>query len=142
MGRTNRVEKGVVGVKDMLTTIYAALVANPTVLKNCGDRIKFYETPETTDMIKPFITISPVGPQDDAYGGSDMVLALTMTYQVDVESHNRKLVKLIQHEVKKEMKLLGFGQLTGGLDTYFNETKRFVDARRYRGNTKIYETNY
>jgi DNA-binding transcriptional regulator PaaX len=42
-------------------------------------------------------------------------------------------VKEIQAEVKKELKKLGFGQLKDGLDEYFNETKRFVDARRYRG---------
>lgn len=41
------------------------------------------------------------------------------------------------------MKKLGFGQISGkGLDEYFSETKRFVDARRYEGNTKIYDTEY
>ena len=49
----------------------------------------------------------------------------------------------VQYEIKKEMKKLGFGQISGqGLDEYFSETKRFVDARRYEGNTKIYDTKY
>ena len=40
------------------------------------------------------------------------------------------------------MKQIGFGLLDGVLDQYFNETKRFVDARRYRKNTQIHDTDY
>ena len=44
--------------------------------------------------------------------------------------------------VKAVMWKFGYVQLNGGLDEYFSETKRFVDARRYRKNTQIHDTDY
>jgi len=44
--------------------------------------------------------------------------------------------------IKQEMKKLNYGQMTGGLDEYFPDTGRFVDARRYRGTTSLYDTDY
>ncbi|MPN64218.1 hypothetical protein SDC9_211989 [bioreactor metagenome] len=80
---------------------------------------------------------------NEAYHGSDQELSIEHLIQIDVESTYRTTCKQIQHEIKKEMKKLSFGQVSGqGLDEYFPETKRFVDARRYDGNTKIYDTNY
>ncbi|MBL4995591.1 hypothetical protein CUZ93_2257 [Enterococcus xinjiangensis] len=89
------------------------------------------------------ITIRPVDTPNEAYHGSNKELSVEHMIQIDVESKYRATCKQIQYEIKKEMKKLGFGQISGqGLDEYFSETKRFVDARRYEGNTKIYDTEY
>lgn len=127
-------------MNDMLMEIYNKL-ATSTIIDN--KRIKFYETPENMDLNSaPFIVISPLAPPEPSYYGSDDELAMEMTYQVNAEATKRMKAKEVQLEVKKLLKQLGFSQLTGGLDTYFKETKRYVDARRYIYVSDIYETNY
>lgn len=127
-------------MNDMLMEIYNKL-ATSTIIDN--KRIKFYETPENMNLNSaPFIVISPLTPPEPSYYGSDDELAMEMTYQINVEATERMKAKEIQLEVKKLLKQLGFSQLTGGLDTYFKETKRYVDARRYIYVSDIYETDY
>ncbi|QYF82460.1 hypothetical protein KY492_26655 [Brevibacterium sp. PAMC21349] len=118
---------------DGLMVIYNQLISNEVIVSLCEDRIKFYEYPETGDTSKPFIVIDPLDVPVPTVYASNENHANEYLYQIDVESTNRLQVKEIQAEIKKELKKLGFGQLKDGLDEYFNETKRFVDARRYRG---------
>ncbi|MBD8589198.1 DUF3168 domain-containing protein [Peribacillus simplex] len=118
---------------DGLMVIYNQLISNEVIVSFCEDRIKFYEYPETGDTSKPFIVIDPLDVPVPTVYASNENHANEYLYQIDVESTNRLQVKEIQAEIKKELKKLGFGQLKDGLDEYFNETKRFVDARRYRG---------
>ncbi|MFJ7993591.1 DUF3168 domain-containing protein [Peribacillus frigoritolerans] len=118
---------------DGLMVIYNQLISNEVIVSLCEDRIKFYEYPETGDASKPFIVIDPLDVPVPTVYASNENHANEYLYQIDVESTNRLQVKEIQAEIKKELKKLGFGQLKDGLDEYFNETKRFVDARRYRG---------
>ena len=136
-------------MKDILNVIYESLCSNEYIHSMTYNeeteqyRIKFYEQPETADKTGAFITIRPVDVPNEAYHGSDQELSIEHLIQIDVESTYRTTCKQIQHEIKKEMKKLSFGQVSGqGLDEYFPETRRFVDARRYDGNTKIYDTNY
>lgn len=127
-------------MNDMLMEIYNKL-ATSTIIDN--KRIQFYETPENMNLNSaPFIVISPLAPPEPSYYGSDDELAMEMTYQINVEATERMKAKEVQLEVKKLLKQLGFSQLTGGLDTYFKETKRYVDARRYIYVSDIYETDY
>lgn len=136
-------------MKDMLGNIYE-LLCNNECIKNMtfNDeteeyRIKYYEQPETADKTGAFITIRPVDVPNEAYHGSDKELSIEHLLQIDVESKYRATCKQMQYEIKKEMKKLGFGQVSGqGLDEYFSETRRYVDARRYDGNTRIYDTQY
>ncbi|MET1177565.1 DUF3168 domain-containing protein [Peribacillus simplex] len=118
---------------DGLMVIYNQLISNELIVSLCADRIKFYEYPETGDASKPFIVIDPLDVPVPTVYASNENHANEYLYQIDVESTNRLQVKEIQAEVKKELKKLGFGQLKDGLDEYFKETKRFVDARRYQG---------
>ncbi|QOS90220.1 DUF3168 domain-containing protein [Peribacillus sp. JNUCC41] len=118
---------------DGLMVIYNQLISNEMIVSLCEDRIKFYEYPETGDTSKPFIVIDPLDVPVPTVYASNENHANEYLYQIDVESTNRLLVKEIQAEIKKELKKLGFGQLKDGLDEYFKETKRFVDARRYQG---------
>jgi hypothetical protein len=134
-------------VKDMLTIVYEKLVANPVIAQQTlgtdgNQRIKYYETPATADHDHLFVVIVPMDPPISINAGSDEGLSLQFTFQINVESHDRKACKQVQHEIMKEMFELGFGQLTAGLDEYFPETNRFVDARRYRGNTRLFDVNY
>lgn len=118
-------------------------IVNMTKIDAKNYRIKAYEYPETGDKNGAFITIRPVSVPEEAYHGSDKELSIEHLIQIDVEAKYPSVCKEIQFNVKQEMKKLGFGQVKGqGLDEYFPETKRFVDARRYQGNTKIYDTNY
>lgn len=127
-------------MKDMSMMIYDLLKTNPTIKTMVEGRIKFYEWPGTEKY--PAIIIRPLDVPSPGISGSNKQLTTKFLYQVDVETNKRFDAKIIQGAVKDEMKLLGFGQLNEGLDTYFPETKRFIDARRYQLQTKLYDTNY
>lgn len=129
-------------MKDMLKIIYDGLMRNQVIAVECTDRIKFYIYPETGDTEKPFITIRPLNPPMATNYGSDTNLSYQFFYQVDVQSYDRKKCKEIQGAVKTVMEGLGFSQQPNGLDEYFEETKRFVDARRYLKQTNVYDTDY
>lgn len=129
-------------MKDMLEIIHAAMLENEVIVANCTGRIKAYIYPETADVSKPFITIRPLQPPLDVSYGSNKSLGQEFFYQIDVQSYDRRKCKEIQQAVKAVMSDLGFVQRSGGLDEYFEETKRFVDARRYLKTTDLYDTNY
>lgn len=129
-------------MKDMLDIIYDAMMKQEGITENCADRIKYYRYPETGDTGHPFITIRPMQPPQDFVYGSDRALACEFLYQIDVQSQDRKKCKEIQQAVKSVMQNLGFSQQPGGLDEYFEDTKRYVDARRYLAATKPYDTDY
>lgn len=124
----------------MLMIVYNQLVNNPVISELAGNRIKFYEVPET--METPFVVIRPLDVPTPSLYASDKELSSKFTYQIEVETSIRMDAKKIQAAIKKEMAELGFGQLNEGLDNYFDATKHYVDARRYRANTKLYDTNY
>lgn len=130
-------------MKDMMMEIYTALCADQLISENVTkDRIKFYEAPETLDVSKPFIVIDVLSPQTSANFAANKEVSKQFSYQINVETPDRVLTKRISRSVSYIMRSLDFGQLNGGLDTYFKETKRYVDARRYRKNTRTYDTDY
>ncbi|MGM0183432.1 hypothetical protein IGK74_002397 [Enterococcus sp. AZ150] len=131
-------------MKDMWMEVYNVLLSNDIIAEKVGkNNIKFYEAVETLDTTKPFIIIDSFnGPQTTAYHIADKIGSIQFSFQINVESQNRLLTKEIAKAVKEVMWAENFGQLNGGLDTYFSETKRFVDARRYRKNTKLYDVEY
>lgn len=130
-------------MKDMLTIIYTHLLQNDVINDLVGpSRIAYYEYGEDKDHTKPFIIIIPLDPPLPGSAGSNQKLNIQHTYQIDVQGSNRLDVKLISSEIEKTMYHLGYGRLPEGLDEWFEETKRYVDARRYRGLTKLYDKNY
>lgn len=129
-------------MKDMLTILYETLCKNEIIKKECGNRIKYYTYPETADTGRPFITIRPMQPPREANHASDKNLGYQFLYQIDVQSADRKKCKEIQQAVKAVMDEMDFFQQAAGLDEYFEETKRFIDARRYLKTTKLYDTDY
>ena len=135
-------------MKDKMTELYEMLIKNDVVKKHTYDdkeerfRINFYVEPETADLNKPFIIIEPLGPPEDTVYGSDRGLSTQFIYQIDCQSKNRLTCKELQQAIKEELMKIDFYQLSGGFDEYFRETGRFIDARKYQGNTKLYDTNY
>lgn len=120
-------------MRDIAMEIYNRFMANEFIKSQCEGRIKFYVFPETADASKPFIVIDPIDVSEPKGYASDENHYEKHLYQIDVETRDRLLTKRLQEEAKKEMKILGFGQLSNGLDKYFDATKRYVDARRYEG---------
>lgn len=129
-------------MKDMISIIRDKLLANDALVKLTGKRISKYSYPESADHTQLFVVISPLGPPEVQGGGSDRPLFYEFTYQINVESKTRTKVREAQHLIQDEMLSLNFAQMSGGLDEFFEETQRFVDARRYRGNSQLYDTDY
>ncbi|AQP85353.1 TPA: DUF3168 domain-containing protein [Listeria monocytogenes] len=118
---------------DILNIIYTTLSKNDIIHTTCEERIKYYDFPSTGDSNKTFLLIIPLDVPVPTNFSSNEAMWEDFLVQIDVQSDNRLIVKQIQEEVRKEMKQIGFGQLAGGLDEYFPETGRFVDARKYNG---------
>ncbi|EAD7441489.1 DUF3168 domain-containing protein [Listeria monocytogenes] len=118
---------------DILNIIYTTLSKNDIIHTTCEERIKYYDFPSTGDSNKTFLLIIPLDVPVPTNFSSKEAMWEDFLVQIDVQSDNRLIVKQIQEEVRKEMKQIGFGQLAGGLDEYFPETARFVDARKYSG---------
>ena len=81
-------------------------------------------------------------PPSPGQAGSDGSLSVQFYFQVNIEGVDRHDVKEVAAIVRDTMSGFNFAQLSAGLDQYFPETKRFVDARRYRGYTTLYDNNY
>lgn len=127
----------------MLTIVYDSLLANSLISEKVTEnRISYYEYPEGKDTSQTLIIIKPLHPPFEYIGGSDQALTTVHTIQMDVQSPIRTEVKLVQKEIGKIMKDLGFSRLPEGLDEYLDDVKRYVDARRFRVNTKLHDTNY
>ncbi|EAC4982464.1 DUF3168 domain-containing protein [Listeria monocytogenes] len=118
---------------DILNIIYTTLSKNDIIHTTCEERIKYYDFPSTGNSNKTFLLIIPLDVPVPTNFSSNEAMWEGFLVQIDVQSDDRLTVKQIQEEVRKEMKQIGFGQLAGGLDEYFPETGRFVDARKYSG---------
>lgn len=127
---------------DMLDIIYDELNYDEIIQEQVKGRIRYYTYNENDEMVTPFIIITPFSTPIPAIYGSNQELAIEMTYQLSVEGGNRKQVKELAYRIKQLMWELGFGQLEFGLDEYLDDVHRFVDVRRYRKVTNLYETNY
>lgn len=127
---------------DMLDIIYDELNYDEIIQEQVKGRIRYYTYNENDEMVTPFIIITPFSTPIPAIYGSNQELAIEMTYQLSVGGGNRKQVKELAYRIKQLMWELGFGQLEFGLDEYLDDVQRFVDVRRYRKVTNLYETNY
>lgn len=129
-------------LSDILTEIRLRLQANPELVELMGTRISAYQYAETADHEKLFVVLVPLAPPRPEIAGSNKPLSVSFSIQINVEGKNRIEVKKAQHLISQEMGAFNFAQMSGGMDEYFHETERFVDARRYRGRSNLYEVNY
>ncbi|GFH42738.1 hypothetical protein Hs30E_12890 [Lactococcus hodotermopsidis] len=122
-------------MKDMMTEVFQVLSGKSELADVV---IKSFEPPETLTDNASSIVIVPVGSPEQAMAGSDKFLAKRFVYQINVETSDRIETKRLAKAVEGAMLSMKFVQLSGGLDEYFSETKRYVDARRYVGVSKLY----
>lgn len=118
-------------MRDVMMEIYDALMSNEIINTHCADRIKFYLYPESGDKKKPFIIIVPTNVDAPSTFASNKSLSTTYYYALTVEATQRTVRDELAKEIQKVMHALGFKRESGGLDTYFTETKRYVDTRSY-----------
>ncbi|ETA73858.1 hypothetical protein [Ligilactobacillus equi] len=133
-------------MQDALSEIYNVLMADQmieqAVLNNGKHAIHYYQEPAGT-LPKTLILIRPYQPPEPTKSMSNEAVQQEVIVQIDVQSVDRMTCKMLQAKVEEDLRTLGFLKLNGqGLDEYFAETKHFVDARRYRLTTKLYETRY
>ncbi|HFR4576465.1 TPA: hypothetical protein ACHWJ6_000806 [Streptococcus suis] len=126
-------------MSDMMKTIAERFKLQPE-LKDLV--IKPYYRPESLGKNEPSLIIVPMAPPKQKGYGSDKPLRKEFTYQITIEAKTKVRCTEIALACERVMLELGFTQLNGGLDEYFIETARYVDARRYRGYSKLYDTNY
>lgn len=126
-------------MSDMMKLIAMRLKERPEL---AGVTIKPYYRPESLAQDESSLVIVPMAPPRQADYGSDKALRKQFTYQMNIEASSKDLCTSIACAVEEVLADLGFHQLNGGLDEYFVETQRFVDARRYRGYGQLYETAY
>lgn len=125
---------------DVMTIIYNAMMADDYIKNKATGRIKFYEYPETGDVINPYIVIDPLGPPLPTDYADNTPLTDDYIFQIDVWTKDRLITKELAKQVSKTMRSLGYGYFAGGVDDYDKETGIFRDARRYRG--KAYTDEY
>lgn len=123
-------------IKDKLTEIYNALKSDDSLSEIC---IKSFERPETLKTDQTSIVIIPLGPPTQSDQGSNTSFSKTFLYQINVESTNRIECKKLQGLVEKVMESQRFYQISGGLDEWIPEIKRYVDARTYKGKSDLYD---
>ncbi|GAX47313.1 hypothetical protein [Pseudolactococcus reticulitermitis] len=126
-------------MSDMLTEVWMALSDAPEL---ADITIKSFERPEALADDAPSLVIVPMGPPEQVIFGSGKPLAKRFSYQLNIETSDRMLTKNLAKQTEIVMRKLGFYQEAGGLDEYFSETKRYVDARRYTGRSPLYDENY
>lgn len=123
-------------VKDKLDELHNALQADDELAGVC---IKSFNRPESLAEDEASIVIIPLGPPIQTAHGSNTSLAKVFLYQVNVESVDRMECKKLQRKIEKIFEEEGFYQTAGDLDSWIPEIKRYVDARTYRGVSRLYE---
>lgn len=127
---------------DMLAEVEEVLLKDSDIqVIKAAKGLKSYQRPESLPDDQTSIIIDPLGPPEEAAKGSNTSLSNKFIYQINVESTDRIECKKLQSKIKTLLNEFGFTQTSGGLDEYFDTTKRYVDARRYIGYSKLYE-NY
>ncbi|WP_305808956.1 hypothetical protein [Staphylococcus epidermidis] len=105
------------------------------VNEHVGNRIFFYQVEETDEesINLPFIVINSLDPYSPRSFASNNYFNQNFVVQIDVESKEDSITKLVANEITKELFKHYLFKLDGGLDEFFIETQRFVDSRRYEG---------
>ena len=109
------------------------------LLTNMLAIVYFYQVEETDEesINLPFIVINSLDPYSPRSFASNNYFNQNFVVQIDVESKEDSITKLVANEITKELFKHYLFKLDGGLDEFFIETQRFVDSRRYEGIPKI-----
>ena len=123
-------------VKDRLEEIWEKLNEDERLT---DISIKSFMRDSNLDDTETSIVLVPVAPPMQTVFGSDTSLSKVFLIQINVESIDRKTCKELQRIIEKIMESEGFYQTVGGLDEYIEDLGRYVDARTYRGVSRLYE---
>lgn len=123
-------------VKDRLEEIWEKLIEDERL---SDISIKSFVRDSNLDDTETSIVLVPVAPPMQTVFGSDTSLSKVFLIQINVESTDRKTCKGLQRIIEKIMESEGFYQTVGGLDEYIKDLGRYVDARSYRGVSRLYE---
>ena len=123
-------------VKDRLEEIWEKLNEDERLT---DISIKSFVRDSNLDDTETSIVLAPVAPPMQTVFGSDTSLSKVFLIQINVESIDRKTCKELQRIIEKIMESEGFYQTVGGLDEYIEDLGRYVDARTYRGVSRLYE---
>lgn len=120
----------------MLNAIYNALVNDSIISEKVGNRIKYYEYPET-GMTGTHVIIDPLDTPTPSDFADNIWLTEDYLYQIEVWSKNRNDRDIVAKQIQKVMwNELSFVNLSG-IDEYDKDLKIYRDARRYRGKTYV-----
>ena len=127
----------------MMTKIFEEFLKSDK-LKSIDDfgGIKDFVRPEELASNASSVVIIPLTSPEQVEFASDTPLRKRFLFQVNVETTDYDETKSVAREVEKAMLALSFFQQSGGLDEYFEETGRYVDARTYRGYSNIHDLDY
>lgn len=123
-------------VKDRLEEIWEKLNEDERLT---DISIKSFVRDSKLDDTETSIVLIPVAPPMQTNFGSNASLSKVFLLQVNVESTDRKTCKELQRIIEKIMESESFYQTVGGLDEYIEDLKRYVDARTYKGVSKLYD---
>lgn len=127
-------------MKDMLNELMEELAADSEIQEiQQNQDFKSYARYDELPKDKTSITVIPSGPPESVGFASNDSLSKHFIFQVSIEAIQRDVPKKLQRKVEQILKTKGFYQMSGGLDEYFSTTKRYVDARFYEGNSRLYD---
>lgn len=113
-------------------TIVNTLYANEVIKGIVGKRMRAYSEPVNKNGA--FIMVIPISPASATAAASDNYLAERQHMQIDVQGTNHTEVETVAREIRKVMhEEFNMRAQDDGLDTFFDETGRFLVSRNYRG---------
>ncbi|WP_373738531.1 hypothetical protein [Jeotgalibaca porci] len=116
---------------DVLDNIYQALIANPTIVNKVGNRIKYYDYPETADFTKSYIIIDPLDAPLPSVSGDNVWLVEEQIIQIDVWTKSRAEKLVLGSLIREIMQSISYAQSGSGVDEYDKDLKIYRDGRRY-----------
>lgn len=117
---------------DILKYVSEIISSDPIINSLINNRIYNYELTEVDDTSGPFIVLTPVYDKPSSYV-SDKYLSETYLLQIDVETYNHQETIDITKRIRYLMWQKNMKQFSTELDKYFEQTRRYVMSRRYKG---------
>ncbi|WP_413481887.1 hypothetical protein [Mammaliicoccus vitulinus] len=117
---------------NILMYIRELLLSDPFIKSQVDERIHFYKVGANTNTSKPFIILTPLDGTPSTFV-SDKYLSETFFVQVDVETYKHQTSLDIANRIRNILWINGFRQKGTEFYEPFEETKRYVLARRYEG---------
>lgn len=117
---------------DILKYVSKIISNDPIINSLINNRIYNYELTEVDDTSGPFIVLTPVYDKPSSYV-SDKYLSETYLLQIDVETYNHQETIDITKRIRYLMWQKNMKQVSTELDKYFEQTRRYVMSRRYKG---------